>query len=165
MTSRHEICRYSEQSLEASRKLKAKSQKPLIFEEKTDEKVRALIEESVAAREQAYAPYSKFAVGAALRSTSGQLFSGCNVENASYSMATCAERTAVVKAVSQGCRHFESVAVSAVLPDKFVSPCGSCRQILSEFGDANLVVYLVRPDTRQVLTTTIGALLPLSFKF
>lgn len=119
----------------------------------------------MAARQQAYAPYSKFQVGAAVRATSGELFAGCNVENASYSLATCAERTAVVKAVSNGCRRLESVAVSGVLPDKFVSPCGSCRQILSEFSDADAVVYLVRPDTRLVLTTTVGALLPLTFKF
>ena len=91
-----------------------------------------LITKAMAAREKAHAPYSQFAVGAALLAKSGRVYTGCNVENASYGLSICAERTAVFKAVSEGERDFEAIAV---VTDKGVTPCGACRQVLLEFGE------------------------------
>ncbi|MBC8263239.1 MAG: cytidine deaminase [Anaerolineales bacterium] len=92
----------------------------------------SLIAKAMAAREKAHAPYSQFAVGAALLAKSGRVYTGCNVENASYGLSICAERTAVFKAVSEGERDFEAIAV---VTDKGVTPCGACRQVLMEFGE------------------------------
>ncbi len=91
-----------------------------------------LIAKAMEAREKAHAPYSQFAVGAALLAKSGRVYTGCNVENASYGLSICAERTAVFKAVSEGERDFEAIAV---VTEKGVTPCGACRQVLLEFGD------------------------------
>ena len=91
-----------------------------------------LIAKAMEAREKAHAPYSQFAVGAALLAKSGRVYTGCNVENASYGLSICAERTAVFKAVSEGERDFEAIAV---VTDKGVTPCGACRQVLLEFGE------------------------------
>ena len=94
-----------------------------------------LTESAIAARKQAYAPYSKFAVGAALRTRSGRIFCGCNVENLSFGLTICAERAAVFAAVAAGEREFEAIAIVAdsVQP---VTPCGACRQVLAEFAPA-----------------------------
>jgi len=92
----------------------------------------ALIAKAMEARKKAYAPYSHFAVGAALLARSGRIYTGCNVENASYGLSICAERTAVFKAVSEGERDFEALAV---VTENGVTPCGACRQVLLEFGD------------------------------
>ncbi|MDO7788224.1 cytidine deaminase [Desulforamulus aquiferis] len=92
-----------------------------------------LIEMALIARDNAYTPYSKFKVGAALLTKDGKVFSGCNVENASYGLACCAERTAIFKAVSEGHRDFDAIAVVADVPE-YCSPCGACRQVLAEFG-------------------------------
>ncbi|HLJ23953.1 MAG TPA: cytidine deaminase [Candidatus Acidoferrales bacterium] len=98
----------------------------------------ALIAAARAAREHAYAPFSNFRVGAAVRAQSGRIFSGCNVENATYGLTLCAERVAIFKAVSEGERGFDAVAVVANT-DTLTPPCGSCRQILWEFcGDAEV---------------------------
>ena len=91
-----------------------------------------LVAKAMEAREKAHAPYSHFAVGAALLAKSGRVYTGCNVENASYGLSICAERTAVFKAVSEGERDFEAIAV---VTEKGVTPCGACRQVLLEFGD------------------------------
>ena len=91
-----------------------------------------LIAKAMEAREKAHAPYSHFAVGAALLARSGRVYTGCNVENASYGLSICAERTAVFKAVSEGERDFEAIAV---VTEKGVTPCGACRQVLLEFGE------------------------------
>lgn len=91
--------------------------------------------------DQAYAPYSKFQVGAAVRATNGALYSGCNVENASYGGTVCAERVAIWKAVSEGQRSFSEVLV-VVKGDEIWSPCGMCRQVMAEFCQPKSKVYL-----------------------
>jgi cytidine deaminase len=104
-------------------------------------------------------PYSKFAVGAALECDDGSTITGCNVENVSYGLTICAERTAVCKAVSCGKRKFSSIAVSAVNDSFLVSPCGACRQVLAEFNPS-LKIYLYSPKTGIVGITDLQHLLP-----
>ncbi len=100
----------------------------------------ALVKAALAARENAHAPFSKFKVGAAIEDASGRIHTGCNVENATYGLTMCAERVAVLKAVSEGAREFRRVAVAADT-DVLTPPCGACRQILWEFcGDVELVL-------------------------
>ncbi|WRT64114.1 cytidine deaminase [Kwoniella shivajii] len=94
-------------------------------------------------RDRAYAPYSKFRVGAALLSADGQVFGGCNVENASYGAGICAERTAITKAISEGQNKFLAVVVSSDVPSPTTSPCGICRQFLREFLEPNVPVYFI----------------------
>ena len=110
----------------------------------------------------AHAPYSKFKVGAALLCGSGEIVTGCNIENASYGLTLCAERTAVFKAVSEGFRDFEAIAVVADSP-RPTAPCGPCRQILWEFcGD--IWVHMSRPGRRGKTTSyRMSDLLPLPF--
>lgn len=99
-----------------------------------------LLEAALRARQNAHAPFSKFKVGAAIEDASGRIFTGCNVENATYGLTICAERVAVFKAVSEGARNFSRVAVAADT-SVLTPPCGACRQILWEFcGDAELVL-------------------------
>ena len=109
-------------------------------------------------RERAYAPYSSFKVGAALKAD-GKVFTGCNVENSSYPVGICAERSALVQAVSAGCTEIEALVVAA---EKVVTPCGMCRQALSEFG-TDFPVLLAAED--QEKETTFEALFPEPFKF
>ncbi|HUI81316.1 MAG TPA: cytidine deaminase [Bryobacteraceae bacterium] len=105
--------------------------------------MEALLAAALAAREHAFAPFSKFQVGAALEDESGRLHTGCNVENATYGLTICAERVAVFKAISEGVRKFRRIAVAADT-DSLTPPCGACRQILWEFcGDLDIV--LVNP--------------------
>jgi cytidine deaminase len=105
-----------------------------------------LLEAALAVRENAFAPFSKFKVGAALEDSSGRIHTGCNVENATYGLTVCAERVAVFKAISEGARQFRRVAVAADT-DSLTPPCGACRQILWEFcGD--IEVILVNPRGR-----------------
>jgi cytidine deaminase len=118
-----------------------------------------LIEAAVLARQWAYAPYSKYAVGAALLTTSGRIYEGVNVENAAYPTTMCAERVAVFKAVSEGERQFEAIAVVTVNGG---SPCGSCRQVLAEFG-LETVVLIATAAGQLVQETTLGAWLPGAF--
>ena len=99
----------------------------------------SLVDAAWSAREQAYAPYSKFAVGAALLAADGRIFVGCNVENLSFGLSNCAERVAVAVAVAAGAREFLAVVVVADT-DVPVSPCGACRQVLSEFGVGRVMV-------------------------
>jgi len=99
-----------------------------------------LVEAALAAREHAHAPFSKFRVGAALEDEYGRIFTGCNVENATYGLTICAERVAVFKAISEGARKFTRIAVAADT-DVLTPPCGACRQILWEFlGDAEITL-------------------------
>ena len=118
----------------------------------------ALIELATEARERAYAPYSNYAVGAALRGKSGRVYTGCNVENAVYSLTICAERNALFKAVSEGEREFVALAVVTANGG---SPCGSCRQVLAEFGP-DLPVLIGVPG-KLVAVQTIAELLPRAF--
>lgn len=117
-----------------------------------------LIDLAKQVRKMAYAPYSRYKVGAALLGKSGQIYTGCNVENASYGHTICAERAAVLKAVSEGEREFEAVAV---VTKNGGSPCGACRQVLSEFSP-ELIIYIADKDGAY-RTTTLKKLLPDSF--
>jgi cytidine deaminase len=101
---------------------------------------RMLLDRARQARAQAYAPYSGFTVGAALLTEEGDVVTGCNVENASYGLSNCAERTALFKAVSEGRRRFAAVAVVGTRDDAPCAPCGACRQVLYEFGPDMLFV-------------------------
>jgi cytidine deaminase len=125
----------------------------------TDEEHHFLIDLANEARRRAYAPYSQYPVGAALRTKSGRVFTGVNVENAAYPTGMCAERTAVFKAVSEGEREFE---VIAVVTDNGGSPCGACRQVLAEFG-LDTVVLIGDGEKALVQETTVGELLPGAF--
>ena len=117
-----------------------------------------LIDLARKARKRAYVPYSHYKVGAALLGKSGTVYTGCNVENASYSHTVCAERTAVLKAVSEGETEFEAIAV---VTRNGGSPCGACRQVLSEFSP-ELIIYIADKDG-EYRTTTLKQLLPDSF--
>lgn len=124
-------------------------------------KQETLIKEAKIAREKAYVPYSKFQVGAALLTTDGKVYHGCNVENAAYSMTNCAERTAFFSAYAQGDRQFEMLAVVADT-DGPVSPCGACRQVISELCSKDMKVILtnLKGDIQEI---TVAELLPGAF--
>ena len=111
----------------------------------TENEITTLVEKAIAASQNAYAPYSDYPVGAALQTPDGTIFTGCNVENASYPMTICAERTALVKAVSEGHRQFEALAV---VTRNGGSPCGMCRQMLYEFA----------PDLRVIIADMNGVI-------
>jgi cytidine deaminase len=129
----------------------------------TDAEAQKLIRESARARGFSYSPYSKFKVGSALLCEDGSVRTGCNVENASFSVTICAERCALIKAISEGRQSFRSIGVVADRIDgRLTTPCGVCRQMLSEFGDFD--VYVASPDMRQVLVTTTHELLPHVFR-
>ena len=120
---------------------------------------QALIESAVHARRWAYAPYSHYAVGAAVLTASGRIYDGVNVENAAYPTGICAERVAVFKAVSEGERQVSAVAV---VTENGGMPCGACRQVLSEFG-AQMVVLIADQEGRLLKETSIAELLPGAF--
>ncbi len=122
--------------------------------------VEKLINAATAARERAYAPYSKFKVGAAILTKEARYYTGCNVENASYGLACCAERVALYKAVSNGERDFEAIAVTADTDD-FCAPCGACRQALAEFGTHIKVFMANRQGAYRI--QTVAELLPGAF--
>lgn len=122
---------------------------------------KELIEQAIAARNAAYVPYSQFPVGAALLTTSGKVYLGCNIENAAYPLCNCAERTAVFKAVSDGERSFAAIAVVADTPGP-VSPCGACRQVLAELCPADMPVILANLK-QDVSVTSVQTLLPGAF--
>lgn len=121
-----------------------------------------LIEEATKARENAYVPYSSFKVGAALLANSGKIYSGCNIENSSFSLTCCAERTAIFKAISEGEKNFRAMAVIADSKDA-VSPCGACRQVMAEFFTEDVTIYLTNL-TGKTKEITVAELLPYSFK-
>ena len=121
---------------------------------------KLLIDSALAARNRAYAPYSKFHVGAGLMADDGEIFIGCNVENASYGMTICAERTAVFTAVAAGQQRFRAIAIAT---SGGHAPCGACRQVLAEFAD-DLVILLVDSDgTKPTIELSLSQLLPGKF--
>ena len=128
--------------------------------------IQALIREAFAAQKFAYVPYSRFHVGAALRGKNGQVFKGCNIENASYTPTNCAERTALFKAVSEGVREFDAIAIVGSKVGEtntlVTGPCGVCRQALYEFGGPGLTVIMARSEDDYIVTT-LGDLLPYGF--
>ena len=125
--------------------------------------VERLIETAVQAQKRAYCPYSRYPVGAAVLSENGRVFAGCNVENASYGLAMCAERVAIFHAVTSG--HDAIAAVSVV--GAAAKPCGACRQVMYEFSDKDTALYLVdlNPSSgrRTVNKTTVFKMLPMAF--
>jgi cytidine deaminase len=125
----------------------------------SDEERKGLIDLANEARRRAYAPYSNYSVGAALRTKNGRVFTGCNVENAAHPSAMCAERVAVFKAISEGERNLEVIAVATTDGG---SPCGGCRQVLAEFG-LDTMVLIADGQGRLVQETTVAGLLPGAF--
>ena len=125
----------------------------------TSETRQNLIDLANEARKKAYSPYSNYPVGAALRAKSGKIYTGVNVENAAYPVSICAERVALFKAVSEGEREFD---VISVVTDSGGSPCGSCRQVLAEFG-LNIRVLLAGGDGKQTGEMIVSELLPKAF--
>ena len=123
-------------------------------------KLKKLIESAKNAREKSHAPFSKFKVGAAVKTKSGKIYTGCNIENASYSLTICAERVAIFKAVSEGENEFESLTVIADT-EKLTPPCGACRQIIWEFcGDILVAFANLQGETE---TFQMSELLPRAF--
>jgi cytidine deaminase len=123
---------------------------------KLSAKERALVKKALEARKKAYAPYSNYWVGSALIDEKGRLFTGCNVENASYPAGLCAERTAIVKMVSEGGKRIKSIVVAASSEEP-VFPCGMCLQVIQEFGaDAEVIAVNKKGDRfKKVLTRTL----------
>ncbi len=128
-----------------------------------------LIKKAIEARKMAYTPYSKHKVGAALLCSDGSVFMGCNIENAAYGPTVCAERVAIFKAVSEGHRDFERIAVVGGLSEEkmeLCAPCGVCRQVMREFADPDsfeIVLAQVDKDMIKPQVFTLNQLLPLSF--
>lgn len=125
----------------------------------TDQEKQALVDLANTARERAYVPYSGYRVGSSLRTKSGRIFTGVNIENAAYPQTMCAERVAMFKAVSEGEKDFE---VITVVTDNGGSPCGGCRQVMAEFG-LDTIVILADGKGKIVQETTINSLLPGAF--
>jgi len=122
---------------------------------------QTLINKAMEVRNRAYAPYSQFKVGAALLSNSNTIYTGCNIENSSYSLTCCAERVAIFNAVANGENEFKSLVVVADTLEP-VSPCGACRQVMSEFFTEETKVYLMN-NSNDIRCVTIKELLPYSF--
>lgn len=112
--------------------------------------------------DKAYVPYSKFPVGASLLTEDGKIFSGCNIENASLGLSNCAERTAIFKAVSEGCQKFSRLTVVGDTKEP-ISPCGACRQVMAEFFEPAMPILLVNTNGDR-FETTINELLPGAFR-
>ena len=127
---------------------------------------RKLVKKALEARGQSYSPYSHFRVGAALLTASGNVYTGCNIENAAYTPTSCAERTALVKAVSEGERGFSAIAIVGSMEGKtntlVTGPCGVCRQALAEFCAPDFIILLAK-SPEDYVKTTLGELLPYGF--
>ena len=124
-----------------------------------DQEKQALIDLANTARQRAYVPYSNYPVGAALRTRTGRLYTGVNVENAAYPQTMRAERVAIFKAVSEGEKEFE---VISVVTDNGGSPCGGCRQVMAEFA-LDMIVLMADGNGKLIKETTVGELLPEAF--
>ena len=124
-----------------------------------EEELQKLIQAAIETRKQSYSPYSNFAVGAAVLSNDGYIYGGCNIENASYGLTNCAERTAIFNAVSDGKRNISAIAVVADT-DRPCSPCGACRQVIGEFKIPCIIMANLKGEYKKV---TLEELLPFSF--
>ena len=129
--------------------------------------IKLLVEEALKARKFSYSPYSRFQVGAALLAKDGQIFTGCNIESASYTPSNCAERTAFFKAVSQGVREFEAIAVVGGPKEAknldYCTPCGVCRQVMMEFCDPKSYQVIVAKNPEEYQVFTLEEILPMGF--
>lgn len=129
--------------------------------------IKLLVEEALKARKFSYSPYSRFQVGAALLAKDGQIFTGCNIESASYTPSNCAERTAFFKAVSQGVREFEAIAVVGGPKETknldYCTPCGVCRQVMMEFCDPKSFQVIVAKNPEEYQVFTLEEILPMGF--
>ena len=133
--------------------------------ELTEQKIDQLVELALRARERAYVPYSHFRVGACLMSKNGTLYCGCNIENAGYTPTNCAERTAVFKAVSEGCRKLSAIAIVGGLKDgecDYTYPCGICRQVIAEFAEQGCVIVVAK-NKQEYRMYSVEELLPETF--
>ena len=124
-----------------------------------EQELQKLIQAAIEMRKQSYSPYSNFAVGAAVLSNDGYIYGGCNIENASYGLTNCAERTAIFNAVSNGKRNISAIAVVADT-DRPCSPCGACRQVIGEFKISCIIMANLKGEYK---TVTLEELLPFSF--
>nr|WP_022767104.1 MULTISPECIES: cytidine deaminase [unclassified Butyrivibrio] len=131
-----------------------------------DSQLQELVKTALSMRKMSYTPYSHFNVGAALLSADGKIYTGCNIENASYTPTNCAERTAFFKAVSEGVRDFTAIAIAGGKEDAteldYCPPCGVCRQVMSEFCKDDFKIYLVKSET-EYKEYTLTELVPERF--
>lgn len=131
----------------------------------SQETIQALAAAAAGARKNSYSPYSRFKVGAAVLSEDGQIYTGTNIENASYGLTVCAERNALFKAVGEGKRKFIALAVCTdpVPGDDFGTPCGACRQVMTEFMEQDATILLVSSDGEKVLQKQLKDFMPFPF--
>ena len=125
---------------------------------------KSLMDKALEARKKSYSPYSHFCVGAALLCKNGKVYTGCNIENAAYTPTNCAERTAIFKAVSEGEREFEAIAIVGGKENEdgeFCAPCGVCRQVMAEFCDKDFKIVL--GNAKEITVYTLAEMLPYSF--
>lgn len=122
---------------------------------------KLLLEKAYEGRNNAYAPYSKFKVGAAVLMENGKIYTGCNIENASYGATNCAERTAIFKAISEGNRKIRAIAIVGT-DDEYTYPCGICRQVIAEFADENTEIILGKKSLEYTVKT-LAEILPGAF--
>uniref|UniRef100_A0A1Y1K3B1 Cytidine deaminase n=1 Tax=Photinus pyralis TaxID=7054 RepID=A0A1Y1K3B1_PHOPY len=130
--------------------------------ESLDPSIQELLKKAEKVRNHSYSPYSQFKVGASVLTEDNEIFAGCNVENATFT-SICAERTAYVKAISEGKTKFKAVAVVGFQENFVVAPCGTCRQFMSEFG--NVEIYMAKPNLVEIKVSTLDVLLPCQFHF
>ena len=128
----------------------------------TQQEIDRLLDLAEEARDQSYAPYSKYHVGAALLTADGQVYQGCNIENAAFTPTSCAERTAFFKAVYDGHRAFKAIAIIAT-GEEMGFPCGVCRQVMAEFCDRDFIIITANKDRSKVDVSPFETLLPHSF--
>lgn len=124
-----------------------------------------LIRKALEARKMSYSPYSGYKVGAALEAEDGTVYTGCNVENAAFGPSNCAERTAIFKAVSEGCRKWKRIVITGGKgeePTDYAAPCGVCRQVMAEFCDGSFEIILAKNE-KDFIVYTLSQLLPESF--
>jgi cytidine deaminase len=120
-----------------------------------------LIKSAISAKQNSYAPYSNFHVGAAVLTEDGSIFSGCNVENAAFGATNCAERSAIFTAISAGKRNIQAIVIISDLED-YTFPCGICRQVISEFADSNIKIILAKNENDYIVKT-LEEILPGAF--